>query len=33
MTELTQELINKLEAIHQETHLPLERRLIDTAVW
>lgn len=27
------ELIRKLEAIHNETHLPLERRLIDTAVW
>ena len=33
MTEITKELIDKLEAIHGETHLPLEKRLIDTAVW
>ncbi len=33
MAELTEQLINKLEAIHDETRLPLEKRLIDTAVW
>jgi hypothetical protein len=33
MAEITDELINKLEEITTQTHLPLERRLIDTAVW
>lgn len=33
MTSLTEQLINKLEKISSEAHLPLEQRLIDTAVW
>jgi len=30
---ITNELIKKLEQISTETSLPLEKRLIDTAVW
>jgi|TARA_R110000824_G_scaffold11785_7_gene51755 hypothetical protein len=33
MTEITNELINKLEQISDSTHLPLEQRLMDTAIW
>jgi|TARA_R100001530_G_scaffold30051_1_gene23611 hypothetical protein len=33
MVDVTKELIDRLEKINTETHLPLERRLIDTAVW
>jgi hypothetical protein len=33
MTDITQELIQKLEHLSTETRLPLEKRLIDTAVW
>ena len=33
MTEITDELINKLEQIKTDAHLPLERRLVDTAIW
>lgn len=32
-TDITDGLIRQLEAISNETRLPLERRLIDTAVW
>ena len=32
-TELETALINKLEHLNNETRLPLERRLIETAVW
>ena len=32
-TEMTEGLIRQLEAISSNTQLPLERRLIDTAVW
>tara|TARA_Y100000310_G_C20338230_1_gene648534 strand:- start:294 stop:590 length:297 start_codon:yes stop_codon:yes gene_type:complete len=31
--DITDNLISKLEQISTETHLPLEKRLIDTAVW
>jgi hypothetical protein len=33
MSEITNELINKLEQISDSTHLPLEQRLMDTAIW
>ena len=33
MTEITEQLINKLEHLNNETRLPLEKRLIETAVW
>jgi len=33
MTVITDGLIKKLEQISTDTHLPLEKRLIDTAVW
>ena len=33
MTEFTDQLINQLEQLSTNTHLPLEKRLIDTAVW
>lgn len=33
MSEFSNELIDKLEAISTETHLPLEKRMIDMAVW
>ncbi len=32
-TEITGNLIKQLESISAETHLPLEKRLVDTAVW
>jgi len=33
MTEITNELMAKLAQLASSTHLPLERRLVDTAVW
>ena len=33
MPKITEQLINKLEHLNNETRLPLERRLIETAVW
>lgn len=33
MTDINDDLIRKLEELGNATHLPLERRLIDTAVW
>lgn len=33
MTEITSELLAKLEQLSTETHMPLEKRLIDMAVW
>ena len=33
MSEINDSLIRKLEEISTETHLPLEQRLIDTAIW
>lgn len=33
MTEITGELLAKLEQLSTETHMPLEKRLIDMAVW
>lgn len=33
MTEISKELINKLEHMRSTTQLPLEKRLIDLAVW
>ena len=31
--QITTELVNKLEQINNNTNLPLEKRLIDLAVW
>ncbi len=31
--QITDQLINKLESITNDTNLPLEKRLIDTAIW
>ena len=33
MTDITEGLINQLEHLSTETRLPLEKRLVDTAVW
>jgi len=33
MTEISKELINKLEHMSSESRLPLEKRLVDLAVW
>jgi len=33
MADMTNELIGKLESISNSTHLPLEQRLMDTAIW
>ena len=33
MSDFTKELINQLDSIADDTNLPLERRLVQTAVW
>jgi len=33
MTDITTQLIRRLEQLSTEGHLPLEKRLIETAVW
>ena len=33
MPDITTQLIRRLEELSTERHLPLERRLIDTALW
>lgn len=33
MTEITENLIRQLEELRTASHMPLEKRLIDTAVW
>lgn len=33
MSEITEQLISRLEHLNNETRLPLEKRLIETAVW
>lgn len=33
MTDVTKELVDRLEQLSTDNHMPLERRLIDTVVW